>query len=1094
MRYSLTLVLIPIMFLAAAITVSADETLMMRFPDIYKDQIVFSYGGDIWISNLNETPARQLTSGDGFELFAKFSPDGQWIAYTGQYHGYNQVYVIPVQGGEPRQLTFYPAQGTSDHQVLDWTPDGQSIVFLSRHDHFGYGRLFKINKNGGWPEPLPFIEGSNISYSPDGKKLALNRIYNDFATWKRYRGGQQQDIWVYDFTTDKMEKITTWEGNDRAPIWYKDSIYYLSDPNGRMNFYKYNTLTQEIKPITDYKDWDIRWPGYSSNSIIFEKGGRLYMMNLADEKITDIKVNVSYDRSQLKPEYINTVESIQDASIANGGKRFTVTARGELFTVPAEKGDVKNLSNTPGVKEIGASWSPDNKWIAFISDETGTEEIYLIDVNGKNKTQLTKDSKNIIFTFAWSPDSKMIAYSDASNTLYYINIETKAITPVDTAKQSIPVDFNWSPDSGWIAFSKTEDNLFASIYLYNLEKKSLHQVTKDIFNNYSPVFDPSGKYLYFISMRDFSPTLGNFELSYVYYNMDRVYVANLKKDTPAPFAPQSDEVEAKAAPGSQAPTVPSKGKEEADAKKPADQQLKIEIDLDGLENRIAALPVPSSTISGLRAGDGVIFYMKRAGAPEINLFGGPDFSRSLVAFDLKSRKETPLLSGLRFYDLSQDGKTILWTTMNQYGIAPAGPQPINPAMGKPMNALKLETLKDPQAEWKQMLREAWRLEKNFFYVRNMHGVNWDEIYKQYQTLLPYLSNRLDLTYLMGEMIAELATSHTYVGGGDLPVVPNTQIGLLGCRFEPDKDGYFKIKKIFKGENWDRAYRSPLTETGTKASEGDYILEINGKKLRVPENPYYLLEMTLGKTVTLKLNKKPVEAGAWTTDVMPIGNEQNLIYIDWVEANRLRVEKATNGKIGYVHIPDMMFTGLNRFAKMWYSQLKKEGIIVDERFNRGGFVSLMILERMRREIASMNGGRIEGSDTYPVSAFSGHLVMLINCYAGSDGDYFPYWFKHYGLGPLIGTRTWGGIVGIFGFTQLLDGGFVTVPAATDYTLDGKWFIENHGVDPDIEVDNLPPDEFKGKDAQLDKAIEIIMGKVVKEPVKQVPLPKDPNKAK
>jgi len=1093
MRYSMTLVLIPIMFLAAAITASADETLMMRFPDIYKDQIVFSYGGDIWISNLNETPARQLTSGEGFELFAKFSPDGEWIAYTGQYHGYNQVYVIPVKGGEPKQLTFYPARGMSDHQVLDWTPDSESIVFRSQHDQYGLGRLFKISRNGGWPIPLPFTEGASISYSPDGKRLALNRIYLDFATWKRYRGGRQQDVWIYDFVADKMEKITDWPGNDRNPIWYKDDIYYLSDPNGRMNFYKFNTQTRQIKPVTEYKDWDIRWPGYSSDSIIFEKGGRLFQMNLTDEKIQEIKVNITYDRSQLKPDYINTIESLQDASIANGGKRFTVTARGELFTVPAEKGDVRNLSATPGAKEVSASWSPDGKWIAYISDETGSEEIYLIDQNGKEKVQLTKDSKNMIFNPVWSPDSKKIAFSDAANNLYYIEVDTKKITLADTSKRNIPFDYSWSPDGNWIAFTKAEDNLFASIYLYNLEKKSLHQVTKDIFNNYSPVFDLSGKYLYFISQRDFNPTLGNFELSYVYYNMDRVYVANLKKDVPSPFAPQSDEVEVKAA-GAQTPPAPSKGKEEPDAKKPAEQKLKTEIDLEGLENRIAALPVPPSSISNLAAGEGMIFYQKKTGAPEINLFGGPTFDTDLVVFDLKSKKEMPILSNVRFYDLSQDGKTILWVTMNQYGIAPAGPQPVNPGMSKPMNALRLETLKDPQAEWKQMLGEAWRLEKNFFYVKNMHGVDWDKTYNQYKSLLPYISDRFDLTYLMGEMVAELATSHTYVGGGDLPVVPSTQIGLLGCVFEPDKDGYFKIKKIFRGENWDNTGRSPLTEPGVKASEGDYILEINGRKLRLPENPHQLMEMTIGKTITLKLNKKPVETGAWTTDAKPVANEANLIYLDWVEKNRLKVEKATNGKVGYIHIPDMMFTGLNRFAKMWYSQIKKEGIIIDERFNGGGFVSSMILERVKREIASMVGGRIGGSNTYPAVAFSGHLVMLINYYAGSDGDLFPYWFKHYGLGLLIGTRTWGGIVGINAFTPLLDGGFVTVPTATDYTLDGKWFIENHGVDPDIEVDNLPPDEFKGKDAQLDKAIEFIMDKVVKEPVKQVPLPKDPNKAK
>ncbi|MBN2135316.1 MAG: PD40 domain-containing protein [Acidobacteria bacterium] len=1054
-----------------------NETLMLRYPDIYKDTVAFSYAGDIWTANVDGTNIKRLTSHPGVEYFPKFSPDGKWIAFTGQYDGYWQVYLIPVDGGEPKQLTYYPTTELPDRfgydkHVMDWTPDGKYIIFRGFKGFWDafVGRLYKISINGGFPEPMPFAEGGSMSFSPDGKKIALNRVYRDFRTWKRYKGGMAQNIWIYDYNVDKIEKITDWIGTEHHPIWHGDNIYFVADKTGKSNLYKYNTTSKEITQVTDYKDWDIKWPGHGPDAIIFEMGGKLYKMAYSDEKIAPLTFNIKYDRASLRPYYMKLASRVDSSSLAPGAKRVALTARGELFTVPAEKGNTRNLSESTGARERDVNWSPDGKWIAYISDKTGKEELYITDAMGESTTQLTSGGDQILRNPSWSPDGNKIAFWGEMHDFYYIDVKTKKITKVDTAEVGRIRDYMWSPDSKWLTYSKQHDQVFSSIYLYNLEDAIIHQVTSRATNETEPVFDIDGKYLFFISSRDFSPQFSNFESNFHYDNLDRVYVATLSDGSDSLFKPESDEVVLK--------------NEKKDDKKDADKkEIKdIKIDIKNLGMRVAALPVTPSQVFGLSAIPGILYYIK-----------AENNARNLYAFDLEKKKETLILEGIRNYGLSPDGKNILWQKGTTMGIAPAKTDKINTGEGL-VDISGLETLVDPITEWKQIFTEAWRLPKATYYISNLHGVDWDGIFKRYSTLVGQLSHRRDLTYLIGETIGELCTSHSYTGGGDLPELQTADVGLLGAEFEVGENGYYKIVKIYKGENWNDAARSPLVEVGVKAKAGDYILEINGKKLKYPENPYRLLQKTLKTIVVLKLNDKPEEKGAWTVSVKPIADEGEIAYLTWVQENYDYVQKKTNGRIGYVHVPDMGGHGLNQFVKTWYAQIDKEGIIVDDRYNGGGFVSQMILERLRRIVVGMRYNRLFGGGTYPNAAFAGHLVMLTNLYAASDGDNFPNFFQQYKLGPVIGTRTWGGVVGYYQVHPLMDGGYEIVPQTGSYNLKGEWWMENTGVTPDIIIDTDPVDQVKNRDPQMDKAIEIIMKKIQEEPVKLPPKPADPIKIK
>jgi len=1079
MKKSLIFILV---LLLATFSLFAIEGRVMRFPTISHGKIAFTYGGDIWVVEENGGIARRLTSHPGLEIFPRFSPDGKWIAFTGQYDGHFEVYVIPAEGGIPKRLTYHGEIKTSerfgpDNLVMGWTPDGKRVLFRSRFKTFDtwLGKLYTVDLNGALPDPLPLPYGGFASYSPDGKKLAMNRIFRDFRTWKRYKGGMAQDIWIYNLRTLKLQRITKYTGSDRFPMWYKDKIFFVSDRSRRksdgreiLNLFYYDLKTGKIVQVTNFQDYDVLWPSLGDGKIVFEKGGRLFVYNIQTKNTKEVKVEIPTDRIWARPQWKKVSDKLESFDISPHGKRIVAVARGDIFTIPAKEGDTKNLTNSSNSREKYATWSPDGKWIAFVSDMDGEEGIYIISKDGGKPIKITTAGKCYKYSLVWSPDSKKIAWSDKNLTLWYVNINEKKPILVDRAKVWEIRSYTWSPDSNWIAYAKPEDNRFSSIFIYSLKDKKSYRVTSHLTDDRDPAFDPEGRYLYFISSRDYHPTLGHFELSYTYNKMDRIYAALLRPDVENPMAPRVDEEK----------TEKSENKENKPKKK---GKKEFSIELKGLSNRIVVFKMPYGDYYGLMATKDRVFYVS----------AGEGSTPTLMAYVLKERKPVKIISPIRGYALSADGKKIAYRSGKTIGIIPSSSTNVSPGKGS-VNLSNMESYVKPLEEWKEMFMEAWRLERDFFYVPNMHGVNWKEMLKRWGSLIPYISHRFDLNYILGEMLGELACSHTYVGGGDYPEFKHTNVGHLGADLVKGENGYYKIARILEGANWERKYISPLKQPGIKIKEGDYIIAIAGKELRWPTNPYSLLEERAGKLTRILVNSKPTKEGAWEIKVIPIENEMSLRYYNWVLNNRRRVEKLSGGKIGYLHIPDMSLEGLNEFVKGYYAQINKQGLIIDVRFNGGGFVSQMILERLRRILAAMGAPRNAEPDTYPSAVFTGYMACLVNHYSASDGDIFPYFFKFYKLGPLIGTRSWGGVIGIRGYRPLLDGGYITTPEFGHYSIESKWVIENHGVEPDIVVDNTPGALMKGRDPQLEKAVEILMEKIKKHPPKLPPRPKPPIK--
>ena len=1062
--------------------VNSEECRLMRFPDIHQDRIVFVYAGDLWLSPSEGGIARRLTTHVGMELFPKFSPDGKMIALSAQYDGNTDVYVIPSEGGEPERLTYRPGLENLpdrfgfDDMVLDWHPDGKRILFRSWRESYDswFQRLFLISAKGGFPEGLPLPEAGLTSFSPDGSKIAYNRIFRNFRTWKRYKGGLAQEIWIYDLENNTVERITDYEGTDTSPMWHQNRIYFVSDRDHTANIFCYDLNTRKARKITSHDEYDVKWPSLGPRSIVYENGGYLYVLDLKSEQSRKITVEIPDDRVLTRSEFISVSDYVNDYNLSPDGKRALFTARGDIFTVPAEKGNTRNLTNTPGAREKYSTWSPDGKWIAYLSDRTGEDELYLVQQDGKGEEiRITTNGDCFRFVPVWSPDSKKLLFADKNLKLYYVEVESKQITEIDSTRDGEIYDYSWSPDGRWVAYAKPAKSHFYSIFIYSLKEKEIHRVTEDFTDDSEPIFDPEGKYLYFFSKRDFNAMLGNFDPSFTYNQMTRIYVVTLQADSLSPFAPESDEVELKE-------EKEKKEKEEEKKEKKKEVKKEVHIDIEGIEDRVVAVPTDPGNYYGLRATEGKILYIS---FPTWTLTGGsPGPKGTLHLFDMEKRKDHQLLTPVDGYDISGDGEKVIYKSEKKFGIIDA--KPGSPKIGD--GALKLDGMQmkvDYRKEWKQIFNEVWRRERDFFYAPNMHGLDWELMRKRYGELLPYVAHRSDLTYLIGEMIGELCCSHTYVSGGDRPKVELVKTGLLGVDWELDTlSGFYRIKKIYPGKNWEENLRSPLTEPGVEIKEGEYILAVDNKTLQYPTNPYSLFENTVGKTVNLKVNSKPSPDGAREVEVKPIASEDDLRANFWVETNRRKVEEATNGKVGYIFLPNMSGKGLNEFAKSFFPQIRKEGLIIDVRYNGGGFVSDMILERLRRVLVGMSSSRNAGDYTYPGGVLHGHMVCITNQYSASDGDYFPYYFRQYGLGAIVGKRTWGGAVGIRDFIPLVDNGYITVPEFAPFGLEGEWVMENYGVDPDIEVDNLPDFVIQGNDPQLEKAIEVIMKKIDQEPRK------------
>ncbi len=1067
------------LFLAGAANAQNDEARLLRFPACQGDQIVFTYAGDLYTVPKAGGVARKLTNHDGFEMFPRFSPDGKWIAFTGQYDGNTEVFVIPAEGGVPKRLTFTATLNRDDvsdrmgpnNIVIGWTPDSQKILFRSRMISFNdfIGQLFLVPAAGGLPEQVPLPRGGFASYSPDGNKLAYNRVFREFRTWKRYRGGMCDDISVYDFNTKQTERITTTDDQEIFPMWSGNKIYFLSDRDEqkRMNLYVHDLTAKQVRQLTKFTEFDIKFPSLGKDAIVFEYGGWIYRFDLKSEKAEKVPIRILEDRAGGRGGIVSLSKNVTNFEISPDGKRALFGARGEVFTVPAKDGPTRNLSNTSGVHERNSKWSPDGKWIAFISDASGEDEIHLIPQNGNGKTtQLTTGGDTYKYEIYWSPDSKKLLWGDKKNRLQYLDVESKTGKQVVQAARWEIRDYVWSPDSKWIAYAKPEEEAMPKIYLYSLATERSHEVSDGWYAASQPMFSADGKYLFFVSDRDFNPIYSRTEWNHAYQDLSRIYFVTLAKETPSPFKPKSDEVliasDTPKSEPAKAEAASNEPKKDEVKKEQPKKELVLKVDTDGLRDRILVLPIQAANYRNLASVGNTLYYVRASSKEQ---------RPSLQMYDLSQKKETAL-GPVNGFEISADGKKMLVNQEGKYGIIDLPKATIN--IAEPLSLAGLEMKLDRQQEWAQIFRECWRQMRDFFYDPDMHGVDWAAMRKKYEPLIAHVNHRADLTYVVGEMIGELNAGHCYVGGGEMAKPSRVATGLLGAKLEKDAStGYFKIVKILRGANWDSALRSPLTEVGVNANEGDYILAVDGKSTKDLPNLYEALVNTAGKQVTLTLSPKP-QAEAREVVVIPTGDESKLYYYNWVQANIKKVDEATGGKAGYLHIPDMQAPGLNEFVKHFYPQLRKKALIIDVRGNGGGNVSPMLIERLRRELVMVNIARNSVPVPNPNDMIDGPKVCLLNEFSASDGDLFPYQFKQYKLGKLIGKRSWGGVVGIRGTLPLVDGGYLNKPEFSRYGLDGKtWIIEGYGVDPDIVVDNDPAKEFAGADDQLNKAIEVAL---------------------
>ena len=1054
---------------------AAGEARLLRFPATNGKEIVFSYAGDLYKVPAAGGEAQRLTSHVGYEMFPRFSPDGKTIAFTGQYDGNTEVYTMPATGGEPLRVTYTATNSRDDlgdrmgpnNIVMTWTPDGQRIVYRNRISDGFSGKLFTVDKEGGLSEAIPLPEGGFCSYSPDGKQLAYNRVMREFRTWKYYKGGMADDIWVYNPNSKTVENITNNVAQDIFPMWIGDEIFFLSDRDRIMNIFVYNTKTKQTAKVTDFTEYDVKFPSASGNTIVFENGGYIYKMDAATRKAEKVNITLASDNIYARTDLKDGANYVTAASLSPDGARMVVTSRGEVFNLPVEKGVTKNITRSPGAHDRDAQWSPDGTQIAYISDATGETELYLQNAAGGEPMQLTHKNDTYIRGFKWSPDSKKIVYMDRKNRVNLLDVASGKVSLLLQDPMGVPGGVTFSPDSEWLTYTRMGKYEFNVVYVYNIAEKKEYPVTDKWYNSSSPVFSADGKYLIFSSARDFNPTYGSLEWNHVYNNMYGVYIALLSKDTSSPFMQKDAEVAASNA------TPKSGDKKPADKKEVADASL-VKFDPDGITDRIVRLPLSPSYYGNFYSDGNKVYYWGRGGTK---------------MYDLASQKEESIADGASM-DVTYDGKKALFFKGRQIYVTnlPSGKTELT----TPVNLSNMKITVDYPKEWAQIFDEAWRAYRDGFYQESMHGVDWKAIKEKYAVLLPYVKTRLDLNYIIGEMIGELNCGHAYVNPGETEQPKRINTGLLGAEITRDKSGFFRLEKIFPGASWSKELRSPLTEPGVDVKVGEYIVAIDGVPTNTVKDMYSLLVGKAEIPTEISLNAKPQLSGARKVVVSPLANEYPLIHYNWVQDNIKKVDQASNGRIGYIYIPDMGPEGLNEFARYFYPQLDKEGLIIDDRANGGGNVSPMILERLSREPYRLTMGRgTSHVGTVPDAVQVGPKVCLINKYSASDGDLFPWGFRALGLGKLIGTRTWGGIVGISGSLPYMDGTDIRVPFFTSYDpKTGQWIIENHGVDPDILIDNDPVKEWNGEDQQLNRAIEEVMKQLQdRKPLAPVPAPRD-----
>ena len=1026
------------------------QTKLLRFPDIDGDRVVFTYAGDLWLASTDGGLATRLTAHPGLELFPRFSPDGSAIAFTGQYDGDEQVYVIPSSGGVPKQLTYYPARGPLaprwgyDNQVYDWSPDGAAVLFRSLRysTDLSDSRLYLASVDGGLPIPLPMPESGAGDLSPDGTRVVYSPLFRDFRTWKRYEGGWAQELYIFDRETTQLTRSDT---------------------------------------------WDVRWPGDDGvNQVVYELNGELEIYTIDQGTSRKIAITVPDDGVAMRPSRVSAAELIEDAELSPKGERALFVARGDVFTVPIENGPTRNLTRSSTAHDKWARWSPDGGTIAFVSDASGEDEIYVVAQDGSAEPeQLTSDGTAMRYAPEWSPSGDYLAVSDKEGQLFVVDVDTKAVVEVaDEARGSLR-DYSWSPQGGHLAFSMTDTNDFSSIYIWSRADQQLHRVTGEIFHEWNPVWDPDGEYLYYLSDRQFAPQLGSFEWNYLVDRETGIYALALRRDVPHPLPPESDEVEVATdandtddVAGDDAESESDEDEEAVEEDEDDDAHQPIGIDFEGLADRVVRLPVPFENYTGLHAANDGVFVI-RGGA---QYYGrDSDVRPALQQFVFEDRESKTIAEDMSGYAVSHDGEHVLVREQGAWKVYPAGG---GDAVTVSTSGLMVDRV--PADEWAQIFDEVWRRFRDFFYVDNMHGYDWEALRQQYQPLLEHVAHRSDLNYVIGEMVAELSVSHAYIAGGDWQTPERPEVALPGAVFELDRQAdRYRISEIFNGHNEEPRYRAPLTEIGVEARVGDYVLAIDGEELGGSDNPYRVLRHRADRPVRLTLNDQPTFDGARDVTFTPVTEERSLRYLTEVEANRAKVAELTEGRVGYLHVPDMGAAGIQEFIKWYYGQIRKEGLVIDVRGNGGGNVSQMLIERLSRRVLGTRFARTyDTPDTYPAVTFHGHLVCILDEDSASDGDIFPYRFREAGLGPLIGKRSWGGVIGITNHGPLIDGGSVNVPQFGTNGVDGSWVVENVGVEPDIEVTNDPRSVIAGSDPQLERAVDEVL-RMMREDPKTLP---------
>lgn len=1041
---------------------------LFRFPDVSKDQVVFTYANDIWLMPKEGGTAIKISSPPGVESYPKFSPDGKSIAFTGNYDGNSDVYVIPASGGVPVRLT---SHGYPD-RVVDWTNDGKKVLFASQRESgkARFNQFFTVSPTGGSTEKLPLAYAEFGSYSPDGKQMAVVFRTQVGRNWKRYRGGTKADIHIFDFKTNSDVNISASEdaGNE-FPMWHGNHLYFLSDrgPEWRMNIWKYDINTKKYEQVTHFKDHDIHYPSMGPDDIVFEAGGKLYLYNFASAQQKEIKVNVITDRTMVKPKLETAQNLVQYAHISPDGNRVLFQARGDIFSVPAENGFVKDLTRTSQAAERYPVWSPDGKYIAYWSDASGEYELYIMqpDKEGSAK-KLTSYGPGYRYDAVWSPDSKKLAFIDKAMRIQVYDLSANKTIQVDKALRWMhgPLQgfgSSWSPDSRYMAYHRDLENYHNAVFIYDHETGKTHQVTSGFYHSSNPVFDPEGKYLYLFTNQNFSPVYSDLDNSFVYNNTRSVAAVALKKSTPSLLAVKNDAVaitEGEVKPEPPKDNKKAKQDSAALAKKPAGKTT--EIDFDGFEERITLLPVQPGNYGNLEAGKGKIFYMRFPNT------GNTGAKNSIKYFDIDKREEKTVLDDANFFVLAHNKQKMLVGRQNSFAVINAME---NQKFDKPLRTTEMQMMVNPVEEWKQIFMDAWRLQRDYFYDEKMHGVNWTAIRDRYLKMLDGALTREEADFIIGEMIGELNASHTYHGGGDMENSKTQNVGYLGVDWQADGDHY-KIKKILRGASWDAEARSPLDASGVSVKEGDYILAVNGIPLTTGTDPFAVFQGLANKTIEITYNSSPSMTGAKTAIVKTMDDEYRLRNLAWIEDMRKKVEEESNGDIGYIYVPSTGIDGQNELMRQFNAQWHKKALIIDERFNNGGQIPDRFIEMLNRDPLAF--WAIRDGETWPWPPFAhfGPKVMLINGWSGSGGDAFPDYFRRKNLGPLVGTRTWGGLIGISGVPPLMDGGSVTVPSFRMYNPDGTWFREGHGVDPDIAVPENLGSMAKGIDPQLQRAIE------------------------